>query len=201
MAVLQMQRISICALKKDRKAILEKIQSMGVIEMNQVAEEEEGFEKMDTFGARQRFEKKALLSDNALDILDMYAPEKKSMFAGLEGKALVEADRFASVTARKDEILKTADRLVACSKEIAEHRAEITRLENQIEALVPWMPLDVPMNFQGTGKTQMLLGTMPGATDLATVYEKIAEGCPRQKGWMFRSSTAIRTPHIWRFCA
>ncbi len=28
MSVLQMQRISICALKKDRKAILEKIQSM-----------------------------------------------------------------------------------------------------------------------------------------------------------------------------
>ena len=32
MAVLQMQRISICALKKDRKAILEKIQSMGIME-------------------------------------------------------------------------------------------------------------------------------------------------------------------------
>ena len=38
MAVLQMQRISICALKKDRKAILEKVQSMGVIEINHVVE-------------------------------------------------------------------------------------------------------------------------------------------------------------------
>ena len=43
MAVLQMQRISICALKKDRKAILEKLQSMGVIEMNQIAEDEDGY--------------------------------------------------------------------------------------------------------------------------------------------------------------
>ena len=34
MAVLQMQRISICALKHDRKAILEKLQSMGMIEMH-----------------------------------------------------------------------------------------------------------------------------------------------------------------------
>lgn len=33
MAILQMQRVSICALKKDRKAILEKIQSLGVMEM------------------------------------------------------------------------------------------------------------------------------------------------------------------------
>ena len=30
MAVLQMQRVSICALKKDRKSILERLQSMGV---------------------------------------------------------------------------------------------------------------------------------------------------------------------------
>ena len=37
MAVLQMQRISICALKRDRKAILEDLQAMGVIEMNQIA--------------------------------------------------------------------------------------------------------------------------------------------------------------------
>ena len=65
MSVLQMQRISICALKKDRKAILEKIQSMGVMEMNQIAEGEEGFEKMDTLNARQRFEKKAQLSYQA----------------------------------------------------------------------------------------------------------------------------------------
>ena len=62
MAVLQMQRISICALKKDRKAILEKIQSMGIMEMSQVAEDEDGFEKMDTISARQSFEKKAIWS-------------------------------------------------------------------------------------------------------------------------------------------
>ena len=43
MAVLQMQRISICALKHDRKAILEKLQSMGMIEMHQVAQDEAGF--------------------------------------------------------------------------------------------------------------------------------------------------------------
>ena len=60
MSVLQMQRISICALKKDRKAILEKIQTMGIMEMNQIVDEEDGFEKMDTLEARQSFEKKAI---------------------------------------------------------------------------------------------------------------------------------------------
>ena len=71
---------------------------------------------------------------------------------------------------------------MACNKEIAEHRAEITKLENQIEALVPWLELDVPMNLKGTGKTELLLGTMPGETELSTVYEKIAENCPETEG-------------------
>ena len=34
MSVLKMQRISICALKKDRKAILERLQSLGVLEVD-----------------------------------------------------------------------------------------------------------------------------------------------------------------------
>ena len=34
MAVLQMQKISICALKKNRKAILELLQASGVVEIN-----------------------------------------------------------------------------------------------------------------------------------------------------------------------
>ena len=176
MAVLQMQRISIFALKKDRKAILEKIQSMGIMEMSQVAEDEDGFEKMDTISARQSFEKKASLSESALDILDAYAPEKKSMFASLEGKKLVESDQFAKITAKKEEILEKAERIVACNKEIAEHKAESAKLENQIEALVPWLSLDVPMNCKGTGKTAMLLGTMPGETTLESVYEQIQTG-------------------------
>ena len=74
MAVLQMQRVSICALKKDRKAILEKLQALGVMEMNQIADEE-GFEKMDTVNAKLSFEKKAQLTETALGILDIYAPQ------------------------------------------------------------------------------------------------------------------------------
>ena len=55
MAVLKMQRISICALKKDRKAILEKLQSLGVVEINHVIEEDEDFKKMDTAGQKAGF--------------------------------------------------------------------------------------------------------------------------------------------------
>ena len=38
MAVLKMQKISICALKKDRKVILEQLQHLGVLEVDREKE-------------------------------------------------------------------------------------------------------------------------------------------------------------------
>lgn len=122
MAVLQMQRVSICALKKDRKAILEKIQSLGIMEMNPIAEDEEGFEKMDTLSAKQDFEKKTHLTEAALLVLDEYAPEKTSMLSSLEGKKLLSQEQFQEAIERKEEAIQNANTLIAKSKEIAEKR-------------------------------------------------------------------------------
>ena len=63
MAVLQMQKISICALKKDRKAVLEKLQRMKVMEISQILEEDPDFTTMDTRQERMELEKSASLSD------------------------------------------------------------------------------------------------------------------------------------------
>ena len=108
MAVLKMQRISICALKKDRKAILEKLQSLGVVEINHVIEEDEDFKKMDTAGQKAGFEKASTLAEQAIDILDKYVPEKKSMFASLEGKALIEREEEERIRNERRDLLKTA---------------------------------------------------------------------------------------------
>ena len=86
MAVLKMQKISICALKKDRKAILEQLQHLGVLEVDREKEEDAFFQKMDTTGQRMKFEKAATAADQALGILDAYAPEKKSLLSSLEGR-------------------------------------------------------------------------------------------------------------------
>ena len=178
MAVLQMQRVSICALKKDRKAILEKLQSLGILEINHIVDDDETFEKMDTMNARQSFEKKAQLADQALHVLDAYVPEKKSMLSGFEGKKLVEQERFQKAATSKEAIIDKANQLTACNKEIAEGKANILKLENQIESLTPWLSLDVPMNYQGTDKTAMILGTMASGTTLDMVYAVIAEHAP-----------------------
>ena len=179
MAVLQMQRVSICALKKDRKAILERLQSLGIMEVSQLAEEEdEIFQRMDTTGPRLSFEKKAHTADQALDVLEQYAPQKKSMFASLEGKKLVDKDQLQKAAENREEIMEMAADILLHSRQIAEKKAAILKDENQIESLSPWLGLGVPMNYEGTRHTVMLPGVMSAGTTLEDVYRILAEQIP-----------------------
>ena len=175
MAVLKMQRISICALKKDRKAILEKLQSMGVLEVNHVIDEDEDFKKMDTAGQRMGFEKAAASVDQALAILEKYIPEDKSVFAALEGKRLVEPEEERRVQEERRELLKTAKTIHDLDREYAEQVVNITKLRNSIESLKPWLALDVPLKPADTKRVGMFLGTMPGGTTAESVYGILAE--------------------------
>ena len=55
MAVLQMQRISVCALKKNRKAILERLQELGTMEIDIRLEDDSGYRTMDVSNSRATF--------------------------------------------------------------------------------------------------------------------------------------------------
>ena len=178
MAVLQMQRISICAMKKNRKAVLECIQRLGLVEVSDIGEETAGFEHMDTANACIRFEKAAASAERALEILSVYAPEKKSMFAALEGKALVTQKARDMAVAQKEDLQRQARRIQELDKHQAECKAEILKLENSIESLKPWMTLDIPMNLKGTRKTAVLIGTMPGGMTAEDIYRILAEEMP-----------------------
>ena len=175
MAVLQMQRVSICAMKKNRKAVLERIQSLGLMEVGNILEDDAGFDHMDTANARASFEKAAAQADRALELLNIYAPEKKSLFASLEGKALIDAKTLEAAVCRKDELQRTVTRIQTLDKQLVEGKAEILKLENSMESLTPWMALGIPMNLSGTRQTAVILGTMPGNTSAEDICRMLSE--------------------------
>ena len=178
MAVLKMQRISICALKKDRKAILEKLQSLGTLEVDHILDEDEDFHRMDTAGKKQGFEKASASVDQALDILERYVPEEKSMFAALEGKKLISAEEGMKVQDERRDLLRAAKQIYDLDREHAEQLASIAKLTNSIESLTPWLNLDVPLQTMKTDRTVFFPGTMPGGTTAEKVYEILAEKAP-----------------------
>lgn len=175
MAVMQMQRISICALKENRKAILEKLQSLGVMEIDASVLQDENLQKMDTSKSRQVFEKQAVLADQALEVLDVYAPEKKSMLSSLEGKPLIGQPEYFHSIEKKGQILQEAKKLTGWSREIAEYQAGIQKLENQVESLIPWLALDIPMTGSRTDKSVCFIGTMPGVLTEDSIGQMVRE--------------------------
>ncbi|MEG0354523.1 MAG: V-type ATP synthase subunit I, partial [Lachnospiraceae bacterium] len=178
MAILQMQRVSICAMKKDRKSILEQLQAWGVMEVNNSVSDEEFLKKMDTVDARQTFEKNVVLADRALEVLQEYAPEKTNMLSSLKGKALVEKSEYELDMQNKSTIMSAANQLLALQKKIAETKSQIAKLEAQVETLSPWLTLDVPMNYTGTKKTEVLIGAISAEMSLEQIYVQIAEAMP-----------------------
>lgn len=201
MAVLQMQRISICALKKNRKEILEKIQAMGVMEVSQLLEEDDDFHKLDTASMRSSFEKAANAADLALSILQEYAPVKQSMFAALEGKELVGQEQYQKVIRKKEDLLKTIRRIHALDKERAEHKGNILKIENSMESLTPWLPLDMPLDYKGTAYTTMIPGTISAGLPLEEIYQIIAEHAPDVQGVdLHVISSDTDTTYLTVFC-
>jgi V/A-type H+-transporting ATPase subunit I len=178
MAVLQMQRISICALKKNRKAILERLQELGAIEVDIQLEDDSGYEKMDVSNSRATFEKQAQTADRALEILQQYAPEKAGLLDSLAGKPLIEKEVFEKVAKNRENYAETARRIVGLDRQVAEKKANVLKLQNQIESLAPWMSLTVPMNYRGTDRTAVLIGTIAGERTLEEILGLLAEAAP-----------------------
>ena len=201
MAVLKMQRISICALKKDRKAILEKLQSLGVLEVDHVIGEDEDFHRMDTTGQRAGFERAAASLDQALEILEKYVPESKSMFASLEGKKQIDPETERKVQEQRQELLKTARSISDLDRDYAEQLAAVNRLTNSIAALAPWLSLDVPLKSMRTKRTVMFPGTMPGGTTAESVYTLLGEKAPEAEGTeVYIVSTEPSTVYLAVIC-
>lgn len=179
MAVLQMKRMNLCALKKDRKKILELLQRCGSIEVSDAVGEDAVFRKSDLTPSLQIFMKNILTAKQALEILNDAVPVKKPMLAALDGKRRITEEQYDSFSGRHDEIISIANRLTTVAKHKAEHHAEILKLEAQKEALVPWLNMDVPLSFQGTKSTCAFIGSLPGELTLEDVYVQIAEQAPK----------------------
>lgn len=177
MAVLQMQRISICGLKDQKKGILETLQRLGNVQVKDFVKEDDVFKKPGRPLTAAEFERSIHDAENALDVLNTYEPDESSggLFSGREFIEVKDYHEFALV---KKSVTDKVDKILALNKKIAEQNAEITKNRQQIEMLEPWKTLDVPLNLTGTASTGIFIGTLPNEWTLEKVYEILADFSP-----------------------
>ena len=79
----------------------------------------------------------------------------------------------------QEEILRTAREIQGYRKKLTENSAAAVKLEQQEAALAPWLKLDIPMNFSGTAKAAVLVGSIDGNITLDQVYSQLAADAPQ----------------------
>ncbi|MBQ3416441.1 MAG: V-type ATP synthase subunit I [Ruminococcus sp.] len=174
MAMLQMQRINIYALLKHCKGILETLQRRGVVEIENLDIRDSVFFKEDTGAMQAQYTRSANVARSALEVLDEYDKEKKGLLSSFKGRTPISRQEYDRLVDSTQDILKTAYDIVAYKKNIEQNEAEIIKYESQLEAVKPWLSLDVPMNFSGTFSTKAFIGKFAGKKTSGDILKSIA---------------------------
>lgn len=177
MAVLQMQKIHICALKSNRKQILEFLQRKGNVQTCS-AEATETFSCTDTSAGCTKYQKRAQSAQQALKVLDIYAPEKKGLLSAFEGKRQIQLTDFTRMESQRGESISKAESILRKNQIISEEKANLLKLQVQLDTVHPWLSLDVPMNYKGTKTTQAFIGTFPQSLSPDDIQEMLSKASP-----------------------
>lgn len=181
MAVMPMSKISIFGLRKDRKKILEAIQRMGMVDVRSFEKTDTGFEGMDTLNSRSRFQKAKNDCEAALDILDSYKPESKSLFASFNGRKQLSREGYDEKLAEKNKISDAVSKITKLEKGISDKKIKIIKLAGDIEALTPWEGLPISMKYRGTSKTAAFVGVFPEKWTEETLAKQFSEVCEKRE--------------------
>lgn len=178
MAIEQMKRLNLCAMKKNKKVILERLQAMGAVEIDIRFDEDVGYEKEDVSKLKSEFERYARTVDHALEVLQKYVPEKTGIFSTLEGKPLIDVSTFQTVVQNQERLIQDAEQIIYLEQQISENANKIQNLTNLADALEPWKSLSVPMSYIGTEKTTAWIGTFPGNKQIEDIWTYLKQEMP-----------------------
>ena len=176
MATIAMKRVQLIGMQRQRKKLLELVQRMGAVEVTEAAEV--GFSRSDSAQMRAHLDRCTRTVQQALEILNRYAPEKKSLADTLGGARILTDAEFAEQVATHEEAIAAARKLTSLARKIAECTAEATRLQTKADALRPWAGLDVSLAFPGTAHTAALIGVLPEPVTLTQLLSRLAERIP-----------------------
>ncbi len=165
-----MKKISVIGLKTKRKAVMELLQKTASVEF--IPAKEKQLETVDVSSSIIGFERYLSAAQQALSLLDEYAPEKTGMFSVRKsGDSISTAMQPGEAKQMGDYILGIS----AAHKRIGEITTDIARLHARIAALTPWCALDVPLNTGGTRATLSALAVLQGDADEKAISELLGD--------------------------
>lgn len=174
MSIVKMKRLRLLGLRSDRDQLFRLLQKQGCVEINEPSMDPDDPEwaplaKFDGRGLASVREQNSLLN-NALIILKKYAPVKDGLFRArpvLSEGELFDADTYTAG-------LEAARAILDIERSIASMTADQGKLLAHKAALAPWIPLDVPLDFEGSKVVSPVFGTIPAKADYAAMDAAVA---------------------------
>lgn len=209
MAKVEMKYMEVVSPMSDAKKILDLLQLRGVIELKDL----DDIYGMDNLGSERTvssIEKYYDTAQTALSILDKYSPQKSALTDMLKGLPEMSYQEYLKKSDEADEILGICLKIVSAEKAIADNKANIARCRASMDAVEPWLPLDVPMQYKGTKETVAYIGTLPadytadaldiaiaGALDKESDYSAEVVSHTKDRSCVFVLSTAESSESVF----
>lgn len=168
MAIVEMSKVSLIGLQKEKDSVLKAIQEMSNIEVVDITDfsEENGNENIteyptdESLSAKQSsLEQKLSQVKYTLEFLERFNKEKMGMLAGRQAVSLSE---LTSIMDRSREYLSIAQECRKIEEYISNLKTQSLRILNSIDAMTPWKPMSIPLEeIKDTAKTRILAGSVP----------------------------------------
>jgi V/A-type H+-transporting ATPase subunit I len=173
-----MLKIRVCALRNDRKRVIERMQRLGVVEIEPAKKLSEGVWQEDMSGERDGFQSTLSALQSAVSVLDYYAPAKDSMFSSYMGRKEINGREFEEMQQKGERTLSSCYEITRKKKQIEQLAADKLRLQLRVDSLAPWLGLDVKMRIKGTKSTKAFVGVLPNIYTEEQLILKAAEKHP-----------------------
>ena len=196
MAILKMKRLRLMIARSQKDELLRALIRLGCVQFSELEDEVQCMENLH----RGESEVLSVKSDHAVllravELLGKYAPEKKSMLSAMpevEGDTLLGTDGLDDALALAGEIISADERSRRIGSEESRERAVI-------ESLVPWLPLDLPLDVDGTERSSVLLGSIPVKQPLDKVREALE--AVTEENELFEVSQDKKASYVMIVCA
>ena len=171
-----MKHIEIIAMQKDAKKIVDLLQRLGTVDVTERDAEDET-EELNLFPTRtslNQLEKTSASIQHAIALVEEFSTVKKPFLSGFAGREELTAEEFNARAAKNDETMKIVYDIEALDRKIASETTVRTHTQHQLDAILPWEKLDIPMQYTGSQKTACITGQFSEAYDEKSFY---AEFC------------------------
>lgn len=177
MAIVKMKKLKLMVASSEREELLRELMLLGCVQVSQPPSADEGGETLLSPAEvpdmlKHRAEQNAFAA--SLAVLKKYVPEKGGIGNLLSPLPEVKTEELLDGSS-KNRDLETAERILALDERIRKIAIDKAAKTVEIQGMIPWAELDIPMEFRGTDTTVLIRGTMPAAVQLENAKAALAE--------------------------